>query len=108
MTYNYHPFEEKRICNYCKKEFTAHTINNIYCKNCRKSMFKSFGGITCATIGAISELMVSADLLKKGYEVFRAVSPSCSCDLAILRDTKADIIAIVIHKESSIVYEPKL
>ena len=30
------------------------------------------------------ELKVSYDLLKKGYEVFRAQSPSCSCDLLIL------------------------
>jgi hypothetical protein len=38
------------------------------------------------TVGAISELVVAADLLARGYEVFRALSPSCSCDLAILTD----------------------
>lgn len=38
------------------------------------------------TSGAISELRVCCDLLAHGFEVFRAVSPSCSCDLAILRD----------------------
>ena len=37
-----------------------------------------------ATIGAISELVVAADLLQRGYQVFRALSPSSSCDLAIL------------------------
>jgi hypothetical protein len=36
------------------------------------------------TTGAISELRVAADLLSRGYEVFRALSPACSCDLAIL------------------------
>lgn len=75
--------------------------------------------------------MVAADLLAKGYEVFRAVSPSCSCDLAILRDGKltrvevrtgyrnghtgamvyarkhrAEIVAVAIGNE--IVYEPEL
>ncbi len=41
-------------------------------------------GVSSGTAGAIGELKVAADLLAKGYEVFRAVSPSCSCDLAIL------------------------
>ena len=38
------------------------------------------------TVGAISEYRVVADLLTQGYEVFRSCSPSCSCDLAILKD----------------------
>jgi len=40
------------------------------------------------TTGAISELRVSADLLYKGYSVFRALSPNCPCDLAILKGDK--------------------
>lgn len=40
-------------------------------------------GLPSATVGAIAELAVAADLLSRGYEVFRAMSPSCSCDLAI-------------------------
>jgi len=39
-----------------------------------------------ATVGAIAELRVCLDLMNKGYEVFRAVSPASSCDLAILKD----------------------
>jgi hypothetical protein len=39
-------------------------------------------------VGAIGELIVAADLLKKGYHVFRSCSPSCPCDLAILKDEK--------------------
>jgi len=39
-----------------------------------------------STIGATSELLVAADLLRRGFEVFRAVSPTCSCDLGVLRD----------------------
>ncbi len=38
------------------------------------------------TIGAIGELAAGADLLRRGYEVFRALSPACSCDLIALRD----------------------
>ena len=32
------------------------------------------------------ELLVSADLMRRGYEVFRALSPACSCDLVILKE----------------------
>jgi hypothetical protein len=42
--------------------------------------------LSTGTAGALSELIVSADLLARGYEVFRALSPSCSCDLIIFRD----------------------
>ena len=45
-------------------------------------------GLPTATVGAISELRVAIDLFEKGYEVFRALSPTCSCDLAILNDGK--------------------
>jgi len=38
------------------------------------------------TSGAISEYRVIADLLAKGFEVFRSASLSSSCDLAILKD----------------------
>ena len=37
--------------------------------------------LSTGTKGALSELLVAADLMAKGYEVFRALSPSCSCDL---------------------------
>ena len=31
------------------------------------------------------ELIISVDLMKKGYAVFRALSPSCICDLIIFK-----------------------
>jgi hypothetical protein len=39
-----------------------------------------------STTGAIGELRVSTDLLEKGFDVFRSLSPSASCDLAIIKD----------------------
>jgi len=48
------------------------------------SAFKQLG-VPTGTVGAISELRVCVDLLSRGFEVFRAVSQSCSCDLAILK-----------------------
>lgn len=90
-------------------------------------------GISTGTIGAVSELLVAADLMSKGYEVFRALSPASSCDLAILkngallrvevrtmtltrtgkltcdRSHRADILAApVVNDGNRIVYEPSL
>jgi len=41
--------------------------------------------LSTGKIGAISELRVCADLLAKGYDIFRAVSPSCPCDLVAFK-----------------------
>lgn len=42
--------------------------------------------ISPASVGAASELFASAFFLRKGYEVYRAVSPSSSCDLVLHKD----------------------
>lgn len=44
--------------------------------------------ISTGTKGAIGELSVCADLLSKGYAVFRAVSPHCPCDLVVIKGTQ--------------------
>ena len=36
--------------------------------------------------GAVSELYVIIDLTERGYEVFKSINPSCSCDIAILKN----------------------
>lgn len=38
-------------------------------------------GLPTSTVGALREMVVSADLLMRGFCVFRSVSPSCHCDL---------------------------
>lgn len=35
--------------------------------------------------GATAELIASVDLLRRGFDVFRAISPSCPCDLVAMR-----------------------
>lgn len=42
--------------------------------------------VPSGTAGAMCELLVACDLLKRGYHVFRAVSPSCPCDLLVMRE----------------------
>lgn len=45
------------------------------------------GTIPASTVGALSELLAAADLLRRGYHVFRAVSPACPCDLAVMSNS---------------------
>jgi hypothetical protein len=37
-------------------------------------------------IGAAAELVVCADLFRRGYHVFRALAPNCPCDLIAMKD----------------------
>ena len=39
--------------------------------------------------GTSSELIVATDLLGRGFEVFRSLSPDGSCDLIALKDGRA-------------------
>lgn len=88
------------ICPVCEKSFSyfakspkdrkycsrtcSRTANIAYLQTRRPNTSK----LPTGTVGAISELIVSADLLRRGFEVFRALSQSCSCDLAILHESK--------------------
>lgn len=91
--------------------------------------------LSAQTTGAVAELVVAADLMRRGYEVFRALSPSCSCDLAVLRDGllvrvevrtgnrltsgdvcvplrerdkgRHDVMAVYVAKDAAIEYSPK-
>ena len=64
-------------------------------------------GMNSGTVGAIGELTVCADLLKKGYEVFRSVASTCSCDVLAMKNGKVLRIEItrgVVKKETNCVY----
>lgn len=37
-----------------------------------------------STVGALHELLVSYELLKRGYQVFRALAPNALCDLMVI------------------------
>lgn len=83
----------------CRKPFTPRqhkNANNTYCSTkCRSKYWNERNGIkrpyphlNTGTVGAIGELRVCVDLLEKGFEAFRAVSYTCSCDVAVLKDGK--------------------
>lgn len=43
-------------------------------------------GVSSGTVGAIAELVVTVWLFRRGWSVFRAVSPACKCDLIAMRN----------------------
>jgi len=87
-----------KLCLWCKEEIleeTKHYKRKKFCKeSCgakyyRKNKYNhTIYNIAKGTVGTIQELYVTIDLLKKGYEVFKSISPCCSCDLAILKSGK--------------------
>jgi hypothetical protein len=82
------PYVEKD-CLRCKAPYQPAQKHQRYCSGkCRRENLKKVSrgryaslGLSSGTVGAISELLVSTDLMLKGYEVFRALSPSSSCDI---------------------------
>lgn len=71
--------------------------NGKYCQACKDrhaspsptSPFPSkHAQISSSTKGAALEMIVCADLLLRGFGVFRSVSPTCSCDLVVHAEKK--------------------
>lgn len=88
------------------------------------------------SIGACAEMVVCVDLLRRGYDVFRSVSPNSECDLIVshkgklcrvevksaryagrrrmeygrkrLNKTKFDVLALVFLRDNSVCYQPSL
>ena len=130
-----------RECLNCKKEYkpfpTAIQTQKFCSRICYNAanLFSSpyTSAISKGKVGAIAELIVAADLIKRGYEVFRSVSQDSSSDLLILKHNKAftvevkssvrnrkgkiavfkgklksDILASFIHRENVIIYNPNV
>lgn len=102
-----------------------------YAKDYRKKNPKT--DLPSGVVGSMHELMVCIDLMKRKFNVFRAVSQSCPCDLGVLigdrmvrievttgnksltgsvnypphDHKKYDILAVVLHN-GSIVYKPNI
>lgn len=78
-----------RVCSECDEPI-PNTLSGKakYCSaRCRKIYYARIKGkkeesnLNSCTRGALSELIASTDLMKRGYEVFRALNPGASCDL---------------------------
>jgi hypothetical protein len=83
------------ICAVCFKKFNSSWPNAKFCTpKCRNHNQTAITnkhnnriiGLTSGTKGAMAELMACVDLMRKGYEVFRALSPSSNCDILAIKD----------------------
>ena len=127
---------ENGLCPTCNKQFVKKAPNQIYCsQSCRPVGSQRLEGILKGNVGALSELLISADLFKRGYSVFRSLSPNAPCDLIILKNNhllkvevkttyhslytnkittpfkanrKFDVLALVVIKKNLIIYKPEL
>lgn len=127
------PMSSRRIitCETCGIEFPWKAKRRFCSKECHKK--STVGQLSSGTIGAISELIICVDLMKRGLAVFRAQSPSCPCDLVVIINgspmgvevtkgtraadgtekgvphdpSKYDILALV-FPDGSIIYQPPL
>lgn len=60
--------------------------------------------------GTVAELLVATDLMKQGFEVFKALSPHCSCDLIAFDGDKCYRIEVktgYVHPTNGIRYGGK-
>jgi hypothetical protein len=87
----------KKICSTCSNEFFTGIKKKKYCsKKCRIEKYNSIlacsrfkeKGISSGTVGAIGEILVSGELMMKGYEIYRALSPSSGCDILAIKNDK--------------------
>lgn len=98
----------RRRCKHCNIKFKATHVRHIYChkNNCELAADRYFQPLlkrlherrkreaagemflSSGTVGAAVEMLVCADLIARGFEVYRSVSPHCSGDLIASRNGK--------------------
>lgn len=93
-----------RACVVCEKLFAPYHKATKYCSPlCRNKAYsvaqprpETFVNqdVKHGTIGAISELVAASYLMGKGWMVFRALSPSCFCDLVAYKDGEKMFIEV--------------
>src|SRR5215472_998798 len=76
----------ERVCSRCNKTFLPNRPFQKYCgaKACGWNATHYAGPVTDLTkptVGTIGELVAGISLLEKGFQVYRALSPSADCDL---------------------------
>lgn len=95
------PALERRACSNCGSEFQPRMSTQRLCSNhCREVFYKGQHAdpegekIPSGTVGAVTELVIAADLMRKGWHVFRALSPACFCDLVAYKDGQHRFIEV--------------
>lgn len=83
-------------CFHCGNDFEG-VRRTKFCSNpCRRRAYHErtyipspHSHLDRAAVGAAGEMRVAADLVLKGFSVYRAVSPHSSCDLLALRGDRS-------------------
>ena len=99
----------QRECKQCGAPLIRKNKSAVYCSiKCRQKFYSNlYSGrnikhnIPAGSVGAMHELLVAADLLKNGFNVFRAVSPCSPGDLAILREKQLLIVEVTTGTRTS-------
>jgi hypothetical protein len=86
---------QKGECKECGREFQLTRNRYLFCsKKCRSDNSRNLNktrnesGLSTGSVGALREFITCVDLMKRGYEVFRALSPNSSCDLIAMKEGK--------------------
>lgn len=107
-----------RTCPECGDSFVSRHGNRKYCtKRCASTRYVQYPeatygeSISRGNAGAVSELLACADLLRKGFHVFRSVSPSCPCDIVVITPTgvllRIEVKTARINKRTGAIYTQK-
>ena len=112
-------------CRHCGCVFIPKSLSKTYfcSKDCRslwsRQQYKISSsntyrgvGLSTGTVGSISELLVSTDLLVRGFQVFRSMSPNSCCDLVIIgsktgKAVKVEVTSGAFRKDGEITYPKK-
>ena len=87
--------EATQRCVHCQGIIKKRKRARFCSVNCRTAAYGQPVSIfNSGVTGAIGELRACADLLVRGYEVFRSVAQSCSCDLMILKNGKSQSVEV--------------
>jgi predicted nucleic acid-binding Zn ribbon protein len=95
----------KSPCLGCGEPVPPTTQRRLYCSHeCEKAYVRTNkprrgrgDRLPTPTIGAAHELLVAADLLRRGYHVFRALSAACPADLVAYKGDCGDTLRIEVR-----------
>ena len=110
------PVPEYRNCPHCNASFIFpnNKRKKTYCSDecckaasaARHGVKRYTGILDTGTVGAMNELRVCADLMRRGFDVYRAQAPRSKADLVIVRDCKCYLVAVKTAQRS--VYTGKI
>ena len=85
-------------CRVCGKKEKTFLPNKVTCsKQCMNKFYGRIGnikGISSSSVGSISEMMICAEMLTRGYSVFRTVSNSSFCDVIAVKGIDIKFIEV--------------